>query len=88
MSAHLDIGNIGELMETLGKAAVGATSVLALAGTEKKNGGGNREQDRHETAALSFGAARAISDARTNRRNSCGCCATAAGNRSAPTANW
>jgi glutamate-5-semialdehyde dehydrogenase len=29
--------NIGELMETLGKAALSAASVLALAGTDKKN---------------------------------------------------
>jgi len=33
----MDGANIGELMERLGKAAVSAASVLALAGTEKKN---------------------------------------------------
>jgi len=37
MHAHMDGANIGELMERLGKAAVSAASVLALAGTEKKN---------------------------------------------------
>jgi glutamate-5-semialdehyde dehydrogenase len=39
MSAHLESSHveIGELMEGLGKAAVLAASVLALAGTEKKN---------------------------------------------------
>jgi glutamate-5-semialdehyde dehydrogenase len=37
MNAHLETGNIGELMERLGKAALSAASVLALAGTEKKN---------------------------------------------------
>jgi glutamate-5-semialdehyde dehydrogenase len=37
MNAHMDPVNIGELMEKLGKAAVSAASVLALAGTEKKN---------------------------------------------------
>ncbi|TLY81502.1 MAG: glutamate-5-semialdehyde dehydrogenase [Gammaproteobacteria bacterium] len=37
MNAHVDGANVGELMEKLGKAAVSAASVLALAGTEKKN---------------------------------------------------
>src|SRR2546430_17293884 len=37
MHAHMDGANIGELMERLGKAAVSAASVLALAGTERKN---------------------------------------------------
>jgi glutamate-5-semialdehyde dehydrogenase len=37
MSAHWDAAKIGELMEGLGKAAVHAASVLALATTEKKN---------------------------------------------------
>ena len=37
MSTHVDVANIGELMEKLGKAAVSAASVLALAGTDKKN---------------------------------------------------
>jgi glutamate-5-semialdehyde dehydrogenase len=37
MNAHLDAAKIGELMERLGKAAVHAASVLALATTEKKN---------------------------------------------------
>jgi glutamate-5-semialdehyde dehydrogenase len=37
MSAHLDSAAIGELMEGLGKAAVAATGVLALANTERKN---------------------------------------------------
>jgi glutamate-5-semialdehyde dehydrogenase len=36
MSAHLD-SKIGELMEGLGKAAVRAAAVLALAGAERKN---------------------------------------------------
>ena len=36
MSAHMDT-HIGELMEGLGKAAVKAAAVLALAGTAKKN---------------------------------------------------
>jgi glutamate-5-semialdehyde dehydrogenase len=37
MNAHLDAVKIGELMEGLGKAALQAATVLALAGTEKKN---------------------------------------------------
>jgi glutamate-5-semialdehyde dehydrogenase len=37
MNAHLDTVEVGGLMEGLGKAAVQAASVLALAGTEKKN---------------------------------------------------
>ena len=37
MNAHLDSVEVGELMEGLGKAAAQAASVLALAGTEKKN---------------------------------------------------
>ena len=37
MNAHLDSAALGELMEGLGKAAVQAAAVLALAGTEKKN---------------------------------------------------
>ena len=37
MSAHPDITAIGEVMEELGKAAVRAAEVLALAGTERKN---------------------------------------------------
>jgi glutamate-5-semialdehyde dehydrogenase len=37
VNAHLDAVEIGELMEGLGKAAVQAASVLALAGTEKKD---------------------------------------------------
>jgi glutamate-5-semialdehyde dehydrogenase len=37
MNAHLDTAEVGELMERLGKAAVQAASVLALAGTGKKN---------------------------------------------------
>ncbi len=37
MSAHLESGQVGELMEGLGKAAVRAASVLALAGTAAKN---------------------------------------------------
>ncbi|MGH8211461.1 MAG: glutamate-5-semialdehyde dehydrogenase [Steroidobacteraceae bacterium] len=37
MKAHLDTAKIGELMEGLGKAALQAAAVLALAGTEKKN---------------------------------------------------
>jgi glutamate-5-semialdehyde dehydrogenase len=37
MNAHLHTENIGELMETLGKAALSAAGVLALAGAEKKN---------------------------------------------------
>ena len=39
MNAHLESGHVemGELMEGLGKAAVLASSVLALAGTQKKN---------------------------------------------------
>ncbi len=36
MNAHLD-SKIGELMEGLGKAAMAAAAVLALAGTERKN---------------------------------------------------
>ena len=36
MNAHLD-PKIGELMEGLGKAAVQAASVLALANTARKN---------------------------------------------------
>lgn len=37
MNAHLDAVEVGELMEGLGKAAVQAAAVLALAGTAKKN---------------------------------------------------
>jgi glutamate-5-semialdehyde dehydrogenase len=37
LNADLHPQNIGELMETLGKAALSAASVLALAGTDKKN---------------------------------------------------
>ncbi len=37
MSAHPDSTALGEVMERLGKAAVRAAKVLALAGTEKKN---------------------------------------------------
>ena len=37
MNAHLDSADVGALMEGLGKAAVQAASVLALAGTQKKN---------------------------------------------------
>ena len=37
MNAHRDTVNVSELMEGLGKAALRAASVLALAGTEKKN---------------------------------------------------
>jgi glutamate-5-semialdehyde dehydrogenase len=37
MNAHLDTVEVGELMEGLGKAAVQAASVLALAGTSTKN---------------------------------------------------
>ena len=37
MSAHLDTVKIGELMEGLGRAALQAATVLAMAGTEKKN---------------------------------------------------
>lgn len=37
MSAHLSTAEIGELMEGLGKAAVQAASVLAVAGTATKN---------------------------------------------------
>ncbi len=37
MNAHLSTVEVGELMEGLGKAAVQAASVLALAGTDKKN---------------------------------------------------
>jgi glutamate-5-semialdehyde dehydrogenase len=37
MTAHLDSSKIGELMEGLGKAAVKAAAVLALASAERKN---------------------------------------------------
>jgi glutamate-5-semialdehyde dehydrogenase len=37
VNAHRDTVNVSELMEGLGKAALQAASVLALAGTEKKN---------------------------------------------------
>jgi glutamate-5-semialdehyde dehydrogenase len=37
MNAHLDSSKIGELMEGLGKAAVKAAAVLALASAERKN---------------------------------------------------
>jgi glutamate-5-semialdehyde dehydrogenase len=36
-SAHSGTASIGELMDRLGKAALGAASVLALAGSERKN---------------------------------------------------
>ncbi len=37
MNAHIEMVKVGEVMEGLGKAAVEAAPVLALAGTEKKN---------------------------------------------------
>lgn len=37
MNAHIEMAKIGEIMEGLGKAAVEVASVLALAGSEKKN---------------------------------------------------
>jgi glutamate-5-semialdehyde dehydrogenase len=37
MNAHLDMNEVGELMEGLGKAAVAAAAVLALAGTSQKS---------------------------------------------------
>jgi glutamate-5-semialdehyde dehydrogenase len=37
MNVHVESERVGEIMERLGKAAVEAASVLALAGTDKKN---------------------------------------------------